>query len=93
MDTPQTMIMAGTAIKILIDVFGWVIPSYMKRPIAIVLWLAWALAFVTGSIDSVLFFGITTWASAIGINELASKISPSTTVPNELWHITPDDQV
>jgi hypothetical protein len=36
MTTPETMIMAGTAIKILIDVFGF-IPSYMKRPVALLL--------------------------------------------------------
>lgn len=73
METPQTMIMAGTAIKILIDVFGDVIPSYMKRPIAIALWLAWAFAFIDAGIDTTIFFGLTTGASAIGINELASK--------------------
>lgn len=73
MTTPETMILAGTAIKVIIDVFGWLIPSYLKRPIAVVLGLAWAFAFLDSWLDATLFFWLTTWASAIGINELASK--------------------
>lgn len=90
MNTPETMIMAGTAIKILIDVFGF-IPSYMKRPVALLLWLAWAFAFLDMPIDTTLFFGLTTWASAIGINELATKkkVLPND-LPDELWSIITD---
>lgn len=70
---PETMILAWTAIKVIIDVFGWLIPSYLKRPIAVLLWLAWAFAFLDAWLDTTLFFWLTTGASAIGINELASK--------------------
>jgi hypothetical protein len=71
MQTPETMIMAGTAIKIIIDLLP--IASQYKRPLAVVFWLVRAFAFIQWPIDTIIFFGITTGASAIGINELSKK--------------------
>ena len=71
MQTPETMIMAGTAIKIVIDLLP--IASQYKRPTAILLWLLRSFAFIQEAYDLVIFYGITTGASAIGINELSKK--------------------
>lgn len=75
MNTPETMILWWTVIKILIDVFGWVIPWKYKPVIAIALWLCWSFAFNPEQwLDQVIFFGVTVGASAIGVNETLNQL-------------------
>lgn len=68
--TPETMVMAWTVIKIVIDMLSEILPSWTKPFVAVGLWLAWALSFVEGSLDMAIFLWITTWASSIGIHEM-----------------------
>lgn len=75
METPEVMIMWGAVIKIIIDIFKWLIPEKVKMFIpvlAIAIGLTWAYFFMDGELFQQIYIGIVTGAAAVGIHETST---------------------
>lgn len=73
-ETPEIMIMGGVVVKYVIDIFSPLIPEQARKYIpilALAMWLWRAFFFFDAELAQQIYIGITTWAWAVWVNELA----------------------
>lgn len=76
--TPEVMLQWGAAIKIVIDIIAPLIPQAYRKvipPVALLMWLWRAFAFMWSDVSQMIFYGISIGASAVGINEVTKVLS------------------